>query len=110
MSITTLKRRSKNCGRNEVFGLVQSSLDSDITRDTFDELLQDMIEVIAIKLRTIGETEFLSLPKEGPKDLDMTTNRTINDLATFQLQLDNFKPSLKEQFRSFKQSFIAKVS
>ena len=40
----------------------------------------------------------------------MTTNRTINDLATFQLQLDNFKSSLKEKFSSFKQSFIAEVS
>ena len=35
--------------------LVQSSLDSDITRETFDELLQDMIEVNPVKLRTTGE-------------------------------------------------------
>ena len=40
----------------------------------------------------------------------MATNRTINDLATFQLELDNFKSSLKEQFSSFKQSFIAEVT
>ena len=38
-SITTLKWSSKQCGRNEVFDLVQSSLDSDITRETFDKLL-----------------------------------------------------------------------
>ena len=31
-----------------------------------------------------------SLPKEKPNDLDMTTNRAINNLATFQLRLDNF--------------------
>ena len=68
-----------------------------------------MIEVNAVKLRTIGERQCLSLPKEEPKDLDMTTNRIINDLATFQLQLDNFKSSLKKQFSSFKQSFIAEV-
>ena len=101
-SIATLKRSSKKCGTNEVFDLVQSSLDSDITRETFDELLQDMIEVNVVKSRTIGERECLSLPKEEPKDLDMTTNRTINNLATFQLQLDNFKSNLKEQFNSFK--------
>ena len=110
ISITTLKRSSKKCGRNEVFDLVQSSLGSDITREAFDELLQDMIEVNAVKLRTLGERECLSLPKEEPKDLDMTTNRTISDLATFQLQLDNFKSRPKEQFSSFKQSFIAAVS
>ena len=34
----------------------------------------------------------------------------MNDLATFQSQLDNFKLSLKEQFSSFKQAFIAGVS
>ena len=109
-SIMTLKKSSKKCGRNEAFDLVQGSLDSDITRETFDELLQDMIEVNAVKLRTIGKRECLSLPKEKPNDLDMKTNRTINDLATFQLQLDNFKSSLKEQFSSLKQSFIAEVS
>ena len=109
-SITTLKRSSKKCGRNEMFDLVQSSLDSNITPETFDELLQDMIEVNAVKLQAIGEIECLSLPKEEPKDLDMTTNRTINDLATFQLQLGNSKSSLKDQFNSFKQSFIAEVS
>ena len=61
-SIATLKRTSKKCGRNEVFDLVQSSLDNDITRETFDELLQDRIEVSAVKLRTLGEIECLSLP------------------------------------------------
>ena len=92
-----------------MFDLVQSSLDNDITLETFDELLQDMIEVSAVKLRTIRERECLSLPKEETKDLDMTANRTINDLATFRLQLDNFKSSLEEDFNSFKQSFIAEV-
>ena len=43
-----------------------------------------MIEFNAVKLPTIGERDCLSLPKEGPKDLDMTTNSMINDLATFQ--------------------------
>ena len=61
-SITTLKRSGKKCGRNEVFDLVQSSLDSDITRETFDELFQDMIEVSAVKLQTIEERACLSLP------------------------------------------------
>ena len=47
-SITTLKRSSKKCGSSEVFHLVQSSLDSNIT--LFVELLQDMTEVNAVKL------------------------------------------------------------
>ena len=53
-SVTTLKTSSKKWDRNEVFDLVQSSRDSDITQEPSDELLQDMIEVNAVKLRTIG--------------------------------------------------------
>ena len=57
-----------------------SVLNSDITRRTFDKLLQDMIEVNAVKLQTTGERQCLFLPnKEELKDLDMTTNRTKND-------------------------------
>ena len=76
---------------------------------TFDELILDLTDVNAVKLQTIGERECLSLPKREPKDLNMTKNRTINNLATFQTQLDNFKSSLKEQFSSFKQPFIAEI-
>ena len=91
VSIATLKRISKKCGRNEVLDLVQSSLDSDITQEIFHELLQDMTEANAAKLRTIGERECLSFAQKEPKDLDMTKNRMIKDLATPQLHLDNFK-------------------
>ena len=45
-----------------------------------------------------------------PNDLDMKTNRTLNNLTTFQIQLDNFKSSLRKQFSSFKQSPVAEVS
>ena len=49
-SISTLERSSKKCGRNEVFDLVQTSLDTDITREIFDELLQNMVESNAVTL------------------------------------------------------------
>ena len=48
--ITTLKRSSRKCDRNEAFHLAQSSLDSDVTRDKFDELLRNMIEINTVKL------------------------------------------------------------
>ena len=50
-----------------------------------------MMEINAAKLRTLGETECFPFPKNESKDLDMTKNRMIKDLATFQLQLVNFK-------------------
>ena len=73
-SISTLKRSGKKCGRNQVFHLVQTSLDTDITRETFDELLQNMVESKAVKLRTVGDRECLSLPKEEAKDGDAINN------------------------------------
>ena len=65
-----------------------------------------MIEVNVVNLRTIGERKCLSLPKEEPKDLDMATNRAINDLTIFQLQLDNFKLSLKDDGLKSKNTVI----
>ena len=73
-SISTLKRSSKKCGRNEVFDLVQTSLDTDITRETFDELLQNMVESKVVKSKTVGDRECLSLPKEEAKDGDAINN------------------------------------
>ena len=99
-SIPTLKRSSKKCGRNEVFDLVQTSLDTDITCDTFDEPLQNMVESKVAKLRTVGDRECLSLPREEAKDGDAINNRT-KSLKVFQLQLDKFKSSLYEQFNCF---------
>ena len=84
-SVTTLKRSSKKCGRNEVIDVVQSSLNIEITREAFDELLRDTIEVNAVKLQKIAERECLSLPKEEPKDLNMTTSLKVSksSLAPF---------------------------
>ena len=76
--ITTLERSSKKCGTNEVFELLQNSLDSDITYKTFDELLRNLFGVTVVKIRTIWERECLYLPKEEPKDLNMARNWTIN--------------------------------
>ena len=53
--IATLKRSSKKGGTNEVFELLQNSLDSDITHEheTFDELLRNMFGVNVVKIQTI---------------------------------------------------------
>ena len=109
-SLSTLKRSSKKCSRNEVFDLDQTCLDTGITRETFDELLQNMVESKVVKSRTVGDRESLSLPKEEAKDGDVINNTTKSDLEVFKLQLDKFKSSLYEQFNSFKHSFITEVS
>ena len=47
-----------------------------------------MVESKAVKLRTVGDRECLSLPKEKAKDGDARNNRTKSDVEVFQLQLD----------------------
>ena len=92
---------------------IQPSLNfpgADTTHETFDELLQNMVESKVVKLRTVGDRECLSLPKEEAEDGDAINNRTTSDLEVFQLQLEKFKSSLYEQFNYFKHSLITEVS
>ena len=53
-----------------------------------------MVESKVVKLRTIGERECLSIPKEEATDGDAINNRTKSYLEVSQLQLDKFKSSL----------------
>ena len=53
-SISTLKSCSKKCGRDEVLNLVQTSQGTDTTRGTFDELLQNMVQMKAVNLQTLN--------------------------------------------------------
>ena len=65
-SIETLKRKNKRCGRDEVFQLVTDSTDDDtVTKETFDRLLNQLINSNSVKLDTIGNPECLFLPTES---------------------------------------------
>ena len=48
-SIRTLKRENKKCGNEEVFRLVKDSIDSDITKEDFDRLLEILIKNQPVK-------------------------------------------------------------
>ena len=66
-------------------------LATDITRETFDELLQNMVESNAFKLRTVRDRECLSLPKEEAKDAISINNRTKSDLEVFKFKSSLYK-------------------
>ena len=73
-SIQTLKRKNKRCGRDEVFELVKDSTDDDtVTKETFDKLLNQLINNNSVKLNTVGNRECLSLPTKSIKG----TNKAI---------------------------------
>ena len=54
-SIQTLKRRNKKCGED------------DVTIETFDKLLELLIQNQSVRLNIIGNRECLLLPKENQK-------------------------------------------
>ena len=67
-SIQTLKRKNKRCGRDKVFELVKDSTDDDtVTKETFDKLLNQLINSNSVRLNTVGNRECLSLPTESNK-------------------------------------------
>ena len=67
-SIQTLKRKNKRRGRDEVFELVKdSTYDDTVTKETFDKLLNQLINNNSVKLNTFGNRECLSLPTKSNK-------------------------------------------
>ena len=68
VSIQILKRKSKRCCRDEVFKLVKDCTDDNkVTKETFDKLLNQLLNSNSIKLHTVGNRECLSLPTESNK-------------------------------------------
>ena len=64
-SIQTLKRSNKKCGKDEVFELVNNSLEKEISMKIFKSLLYQLIEKHYVKLNVLGKRTCLSLPKES---------------------------------------------
>ena len=65
-SIQTLKQGNKKCRKDKVFRLFRDSFD-DVTKETFDKLLEVLIQNKSVRLNIIGNRECLSLPKENQK-------------------------------------------
>ena len=66
MRIETLKSGNKKCGKDEVLRLFRDSVD-DVTKETFDKLLDLLIQSQSVRQNIIGNQECLSLPKENQK-------------------------------------------
>ena len=62
-SIGTLKRSNKKCGKEEVLHLVQESVDSEVTKEHFEELLDKLIKCQSVQIKLVGTRTCLSLPK-----------------------------------------------
>ena len=62
-SIQTLKRNNKKCGKEEVFRLVQESVESEVTKEIFEERLDALVESHSVNIKLLGTCTCLSLPK-----------------------------------------------
>ena len=62
-SIQTLKRNNKKCGKEEVFRLVQESVESEVTKEIFEERLDPLVESHSVNIKLFGTRTCLSLPK-----------------------------------------------
>ena len=59
-----MKRSKKKTGNEEVLNLVKSPLEYDVSREVFDETLNNLIKENTIKSKTIRNRVCLSLAKE----------------------------------------------
>ena len=106
-SIQTLKRKNKRCGRDEVFELVKHSTDDDtVTKETFDKLLNQLINSNSVKLNTIGNRECLSLPTESNK---RNQQNHIENHFNVENCFKNLKSVITDGFESLKKSFLKEV-
>ena len=103
-SIETLKKKNKRCGRDEVFELVKDSTDDDtVTKETFDKLLNQLINNDSVKLNTVGNRECLSLPTKSNKKNQQSH---IGDPLNVENCFTNLKSVITDEFESLKKNFF----
>ena len=100
-SIHTLKRGNKKCGNDEVFQLVSESLENEINRKFFEEILETLIQKQRVKANRYGNRTCLSIPKE-----DQTNKAKANDTDNLNGDFINFKTQSIKQFETMKSSFL----
>ena len=64
VSTQTLKLSNKKCGKDEVFEMVNNSLEKEISKEIFESLLYQLTEKQYLKLNVLGKRHCMSLPKE----------------------------------------------
>ena len=106
-SIETLKRSNKKCGKEEVLCLVQESVDSEVTKEHFEELLDKSIKCRFVQIKLVGTQTCLSLPKgaqysKSHKEFNEPLRLSVNE------ELSKFKVSVTEEFDTLKSSFFGR--
>ena len=104
-SIQTLKRGNKKCGKDEVFRLFRDSVD-DVTKETFDKLLELLIQNQSVRLNIVGNRECLSLPKKTQK---LRENDENQEKPVLMEVIGKPRLQISGKFRRMKSSFLTEV-
>ena len=59
----TLKHNNKKCDKEDVFRLVQESVENEVTKKIFEEWLDALVESHSVKIKVLGTRTCLSLQK-----------------------------------------------
>ena len=63
--LETLNRNNRKCGKEEVLHLVQKSVDGEVTKEHFEELLNKLIKCHSVQIKLVGTRTCFSLLKEA---------------------------------------------
>ena len=114
-SIQTLRCNNKKCGKEEVFRLLQESVESEVTKEIFEEQLDALVESHSGNIKLLGTRTCLSLPKLNQNtDSKESSDETLanNDTTSINEKKEfiKFKKSIIEEFDALKSSFFAEVN
>lgn len=100
-SVKTLKRKNKNYGKE----LMRDSIDSTLTRETYDELWNKLIHSKWIKLNIIGNWECLFLPN----DTKVYKQSNIQGIFAIENYFWNLKSNIIDELFCPKSLFLKKL-
>ena len=105
-SIQTLNKGIINLKTVKFFRLLIDSVD-DVTKKTFDKLLELLIQNQSVRLNVIVNWECLSLPKQNQK---LKENEENQEKLVLMKDIGNLRLQILEEFSNMKSSFLAEVS
>ena len=99
-STQTLKQGNKKCGKVEVFRLFRDSVD-DVTKESFDKLLELLIQNPSVRLNIVGNWECFSKGNQKLRENDENQEKPV-----LMKYIGNLRLQILEEFRNIKSSFL----
>ena len=103
-STQTLKYNNKKCGKEEVFHLVQSSVESKVTKEIFEERLDALVEYHFSPY----QNQIKDPNNKESIDETLASNETL--ALSENEELIKFKNSIIDEFDVLKSSFLTEVN